>query len=320
MTKINIITKTKPAGPEGALQFKTGNAFNGTARLIWDDVNKQLTFSTAADGSAFIFSASGDAGNLSAVNLNIRGGSAFDDGISTPANGGGLNLVGGPGVNGGDGGNLDLGGGDSPSGQGGSVRLAVGSGNTAGNFTVSGLQTFDPSVTDALWLYNGVLMMSGSTFPAPAASGPDMAVQFGNAGMIAGSQRLLFDQSSAFMSIGEPNQDASIGAAQGDINFPNSPRLSIFASDGFDDGMSTAANGGDLNLFTGAGVNDGNGGSFFISAGDAPGNGTGGSVQVYIGASATGTPGNMVITNLPSSDPGVPGALYQTAGVVMISL
>jgi hypothetical protein len=103
------------------------------------------------------------------------------------------------------------------------------------------------------------------------------------------------------------------------------------ASSGIGGAVSVSAGGvgtgtpGNVIVTAGSASTEGPGGSVSISAtdgiADTNPDQNGGTVTITIGAATgSGTPGNLIITNLPSSDPGIPGAVYQSSGVLMVSL
>lgn len=87
---------------------------------------------------------------------------------------------------------------------------------------------------------------------------------------------------------------------------------------------TTAGAGGGINLLSGN-ATEGNGGSIVITATDAAtlaaDDLNGGSITLTRGLkTGAGVDGQIILANIPSSNPGIPGALYQSAGVVMVSL
>lgn len=155
-----LAVEVTPAGSDRQVQYNDNGAFGADAGFSYES-NGVFTFGTAATGFSVV-GANGTVGNPSPGNGNLSGGSAFDDGMSTPANGAGFDFQGGQSANGGSGGTLYFEGGFSDSGQGGDVEFAAGYTNTGtrGNIKLNDLPTSDPGIPGAVWANSNVLQVS----------------------------------------------------------------------------------------------------------------------------------------------------------------
>lgn len=168
-----------PGGSDTQVQYNNAGAFGGSAKFTWTDSTSTMLLG-AAGASASITTATGVTSGQDGGDLAITLGAGAPTGSS--AHGGGFTITAGAaGAGGGAGGGLTFtaGAGAGGSGAGGSVnfttgassttaghfRVTLGAGSPNGTFEIVNLPTTDPSVTNALWSSNGVVVQSGSKSP-----------------------------------------------------------------------------------------------------------------------------------------------------------
>lgn len=146
-----------PAGSDTQIQYNNSGAFGASAAFRFGTsgaISDAIILGIPGTTGGKIVAANGESGNINGVNFDIQSGRPFDDGMSTPANGGSFNNTAQDGINGGSGGAFDLtsGGSDSgpagtlglfggysDSGQGANVEIEAGGtdSGTPGNVTIS---------------------------------------------------------------------------------------------------------------------------------------------------------------------------------------
>jgi len=150
--------------------------------------------------------------------------------------------------------------------------------------------------------------------PSPTTpAGSDGDIQYNLTGAFSANTKLNWDVASNTLRLGEPSGHTIITGFDGINGLESGCSLEIRSGTPFNSGA--AAQSGDIDIYTNAGVNGGNGGSINISPGDSssgtPGfvtldagsqTGTGGGASVSINASPAVGAGNIngtVVTNTP---------------------